>query len=83
MKIKTIPYDFSVCKIKYITGVNFNDEFCFLGEIDEEISLVCMTEHVPDNTVEREDDWKVFRIQRALDFSYWYPVKNLYTTGRQ
>ena len=83
MKIKTIPYDFSVYKIKDITGVNFNDEFCFLGKTDEEISLVCMTEHVPDNTVEREDDWKVFRIQGVLDFSCCYSVNNLYITGRQ
>ena len=36
---------------------------------DEEKSLVCLTEDVPDNTIEREDGWKAFRIEGILDFS--------------
>ncbi len=44
-------------------------EFCFIGKTDEELSLVCITENVPDNTIEREDGWKGFRIQGVLDFS--------------
>ena len=36
---------------------------------DEENSLVCITENTPDNVIEREDDWKAFRIQGVLDFS--------------
>ena len=44
-------------------------EFCFVGKTDEELSLVCITENVPENTTEREDGWKGFRIQGVLDFS--------------
>jgi len=51
MEIKIIEYDFSVCKIEDITGIDFNDEFCFIGKTDEEISLVCITEHVPANVI--------------------------------
>lgn len=69
MEIKIIAHDFSVCKIEDTTGINFNDEFCFLGKTDEEISLVCITEHVPAFTVKRDDGWKAFRIQGVLDFS--------------
>lgn len=69
MVIKKISHDFSICKVKDIAGINFNDEFCFLGKTDEEISLVCITEHAPTNVVEKDDGWKAFRIQGVLDFS--------------
>ncbi|WP_438785568.1 ACT domain-containing protein [Enterococcus sp. DIV0421] len=36
---------------------------------DEENSLVCITNEVPPNVIQREDDWKAFRIQGVLDFS--------------
>ena len=39
------------------------------GKTDEEISLVCETNDVPENTIEREDGWRGFRIQGILDFS--------------
>lgn len=44
-------------------------EFCFTGKTDEERSLVCLTEETPDNTIQREDGWRAFRIQGVLDFS--------------
>ena len=45
------------------------EEYCFVGKTDEELSLVCLTSKVPQNTIEREDGWKAFRIQGILDFS--------------
>lgn len=69
MKIKMLSCDFSVCKIRDITGVDFEDEFCFLGKTDQELSLVCQTKRAPDNTQEREDGFKAFRIEGVLDFS--------------
>ena len=35
----------------------------------EEKSLVCPISLVPGNTIEREDDWRAFRIEGVLDFS--------------
>lgn len=69
MKIKVIQGEFSVCKVADVSGINFSDEFCFVGKTDEEISLVCSTDHVPQNTWKREDGWRAFRIQGELDFS--------------
>ena len=40
MDIKVIDKEFAVCKINDVTEVNFNDEFCFVGKTDEELSLV-------------------------------------------
>jgi hypothetical protein len=69
MEIKKIDFDFSVCKVEDYSQVDMEQEFCFIGKTDEEKSLVCLTENVPQNTVERDDGWKAFRIQGVLDFS--------------
>lgn len=69
MKIKKLEYDFSVCKVKDYSLVDFNKEFTFIGKTDEESSLVCLTKNVPTNVKERDDGWKAFRIRGILDFS--------------
>ena len=69
MKLKILPQPFSVCKLADASGVDFGREFCFLGKTDEELSLVCETEAVPRNVLEREDGWRAFRICGTLDFS--------------
>lgn len=69
MKIKKIPYDFSICKVADYSKVNTAVKYCFTGKTDEENSLVCLTEDVPANTLERDDGWMAFRIQGVLDFS--------------
>ena len=69
MEIKKIKYDFSVCKVEDFSKVSLESEYCFIGKTDEERSLVCMTEDVPDNVTERDDGWRAFRIQGVLDFS--------------
>lgn len=69
MKLKMLEQTFSICKIQNISGVNFQSEFCFLGKTSEEISLVCATSDVPNNTIERDDEWKGLKIVGVLDFS--------------
>ena len=69
MKIKKIPYDFSICKVTDYSKVNIAAEYCFTGKTDEEKSRVCLTEDVPANPLERDDGWMAFRIQGVLDFS--------------
>lgn len=69
MKIEKITHGFSVCKLPDFTRIDFEDAFCFAGKTDEEHSLMCLTEKVPDNAIERDDGWKAFRIQGVLDFS--------------
>lgn len=69
MEIKIIAHDFTICKIENFSKINFSSEYCFTGKTDEENSLVCKTEDVPDNATDRDDGWKAFRIQGVLDFS--------------
>lgn len=69
MEIKKIDYDFSVCKVADYSLEQLNSKYSFMGKTDEEKSLVCITEEVPSNAIERDDGWKAFRIQGILDFS--------------
>lgn len=69
MELKKIEYDLTVCKVKSEADIDLTKKFYFIGKTDEEISLVCVTDDTPYNTLEREDGWKAFRIQGVLDFS--------------
>jgi hypothetical protein len=69
MELKRIEYDLTVCKVKDISDIDMTANFYFIGKTDEELSLVCKTEDVPAETIERDDGWKGFRIQGILDFS--------------
>lgn len=60
---------FSICKTADYSEVDLNHPFCFTGCTDQERSLVCPLECVPENTVARDDGWRCFRICGELDFS--------------
>ena len=69
MKLKKIPDDLTVCKVARINDIDMDADFYFIGKTDEELSLVCKTEDTPDNTTERDDGWRGFRVEGVLDFS--------------
>ena len=68
MDLKKIDFRFTVCKVTDVSNIKMDSDFCFVGKTDEELSLICKTEDTPQNTVERDDGWKCFRIQGVLDF---------------
>ena len=69
MELKRIDYKLTVCKVSEVSNINMDTDFYFIGKTDEELSLACKTEDVPQSTVERDDGWRGFRIQGVLDFS--------------
>ncbi len=69
MEIKIIDRKFSICKVENYNTININDEYVFIGKTDEENSLVCETNKVPNNATHIDKVWKAFRIQGVLDFS--------------
>ena len=68
-EIKVIDGSFSVCKVTDFSEVDPSKKFNFISATDEENSLICLTENVPDNFTERIDGWRAFKIQGVLDFS--------------
>ena len=69
MVLKKIEDKLTVCKVAEISDIDLEADLFFIGKTDEELSLVCRTEDTPENTVERDDGWRGFRIQGTLDFS--------------
>lgn len=69
MELKKLPYRLSVCKVSDVAAIDLHKDFYFIGKTDEELSLVCRTEDVPERTTARDDGWRGFRIQGVLDFS--------------
>lgn len=69
MVIKPLELQFSICKLKNFSDTDLNRKWFFTACTDEEFSLVCPTDAVPDSAIERDDGWKAFRIEGVLDFS--------------
>ena len=67
--IEPLNAELSVCKVTDCSQIDISRPFCFTGSTDEELSLVCPTEMVPENTTDRDDGWRAFRIAGTLDFS--------------
>ncbi len=68
MDIKWIDGNFTVCKVTKGSKIDIDDTFYFTAKTDEELSLVCRSVFVPENALEREDGWVLFRIEGILDF---------------
>ena len=69
MELKMIEHNLTVCKVRDVSDIDITAEFFFIGKTEEELSLVCKTDDTPNETIERDDGWKGFRIQGTLDFS--------------
>ena len=48
MKLKKLPYDFTVCQVASAEDIALNNEFSFIAKTDEELSLVCKTADTPE-----------------------------------
>ena len=57
MKLRTLPYDLSVCKVPSVTDTVLSLDFFFLCHTDEEVSLVCRTEDVPKDMSGVKEAW--------------------------
>ena len=67
--LEPMKIPFSVCKVEDYSGIDIDQPFVFTGRTDQEKSLVCPTDTVPDNALVRDDGWRAFRICGELDFS--------------
>jgi len=69
MQLQVIPGTFAVCKIPDLSLVRTTDDFFFLSQTDEELSLVCREQSVPGNHTASEPGWSMMRVSGVLDFS--------------
>ncbi|MBR6444658.1 MAG: ACT domain-containing protein [Firmicutes bacterium] len=69
LELKFLDNRLTVCKVEKGTMLDYTDGLFFIGNTDEELSVVCETEKTPADTIEREDGWTAFRVEGVLDFS--------------
>ena len=68
MELQTLDKDFSVCRLRSAEGLDWSLPFTFFSRSDEELSLVCPSEAVPETAERRDEGWRGFRIRGELDF---------------
>jgi len=68
LTLQILPQALTVCKVSDLSGFAMSGLY-FIGNTDNERSLVCETDKTPTNTTAREDGWRAMRIIGQLDFS--------------
>ena len=69
MELKIIDKEFAICKVEDFSQINLNDEFIFVGKTDNELSVVCEMESIPNNCTDIDEGWIAFKIEGQIDFS--------------
>ncbi len=69
MDIEVIDQEFSLCQVENYSEVNWDSPYVFLGQTDEEKSLVCPSRDVPAHTIRRDDGWRALRLKGIFEFS--------------
>lgn len=70
MELQRIPGSFAVCKLSAMPkGVGHFTSPWHLSVTDDEISLVCHVEEIPDNASTTEAGWSCYRVAGQLDFA--------------
>lgn len=69
MIIKLVEGNFVICKVENYNEVNLESDFVFTAKTDEEKSLVCKVDDMPNNIIEKDEDWSCVVVDGVLDFS--------------
>lgn len=69
MLLTVLPEEFSIIQIGYFSDIDLSISPLFIGKTEEEIFVVLPTKDLTAATLNREDHWKVFKIEGVLDFS--------------
>lgn len=69
LQLELLDGEFTVCKLKKLEDAALKGHFVSLTVTDEEISLVCPTENMPQNCLTAEAGWRCIKVAGPLDFS--------------
>lgn len=69
MTLSLLDHSFAVCKVRDYSEVSLEKEFVFTAKTDDENSLVCPRQDIPQNAYMIDHGWCAFRIDGVLDFS--------------
>jgi len=69
MELRLLEPEFAIWKARDFAQVDFDSSFLFLAKTDDECSIVCPADELPQNCLAVERSWRAFRIEGQLDFS--------------
>ena len=69
MDLQMLNQKFSVCKVKELDQELLKKEFVFVGNTDNELSLICESSLIPKDCIVVEEGWECFRIAEDASFS--------------
>ena len=69
MQLRRIAGDFSICRVRDLSQVKWQEDWTFAAIRPGELSLLCKSAHVPPDALKREDGYCGFEIVGQLDFS--------------
>lgn len=69
MDLHMLKQKFSVCKVTELDPELLKKEFVFVGNTDQELSLICESSLVPDTYLALDEGWDCFRIAEDASFS--------------
>jgi hypothetical protein len=69
MDLQIVKGNFSVFKVTEIDPQLLKNEFTFVSTTDQELSIICETKYVPENTITVEHGWSCFRIAEDASFA--------------
>lgn len=67
--LRVLPDIYSVVKLDQDVVFPQTSGIVFYARTEDEISLVCLENDVPDDVIAREDDWRILKINGILDFT--------------
>ncbi|MDF2886954.1 MAG: hypothetical protein K0R23_1339 [Lacrimispora sp.] len=68
MDLQIIDRKFSICKVNEVSNQLLNHEFTFISKTDNELSVICETDHIPEISLTVEHGWRCFRIAEDASF---------------
>lgn len=68
MTLLVLLQDFTVCQVASLEGIDFSRPYVFLSKTEDELSLVCEPDCVPETATAVDEGWRAFRIVGPLDF---------------
>ena len=69
MELELLHESYCICKLNDTKGINWDEQLLFFSKTDQEISLVCRNEAVPEDTIDIETGYTGFRVKGQLDFA--------------
>lgn len=69
MRLTALKKELAICKLTNFSNLPWQASLCFACKTDEELSLVCDVDCVPENAFKCDSGWRAFRVEGVLEFS--------------